>query len=42
MTNVITYIIIVEISTFVNILQIKINVKTYVLFKSTESYLFLL
>lgn len=38
MTNVITYIIIVEISTFVNILQIKINVKTYVLFKSENKY----
>lgn len=38
MTNVITYIIIVEISTFVNILQVKINVKTYVLFKSENKY----
>ena len=34
MTNVITYIIIYALPTFVNILSRKIRVKTYVLFKS--------
>lgn len=42
MTNVITYIIIYALPIFVNVLSHKIRVKTYVLFKSTEDYLFLL
>ena len=42
MTNVITYIIIYAFPIFVNVLSHKIRVKTYVLFKSTEDYLFLL
>ena len=42
MTNVITYIIIYVLLIFVNVLSYKIRVKTYVLFKSTEDYLFLL
>ena len=42
MTNVITYIIIYVLLIFVNALSHKIRVKTYVLFKSTEDYLFLL
>ena len=42
MTNVITYIIIYVLLIFVNVLSYKIHVKTYVLFKSTEGYLFLL
>ena len=42
MTNVITYIIIYVLLIFVNVLSHKIRVKTYVLFKSTENYLFLL
>lgn len=42
MTNVITYIIINVLLIFVNVLSHKIRVKTYVLFKSTVNYLFLL